>query len=158
METNFEDLLKDISARSEAIESCYEYMLAFAAKGVSGREGLGVNTELRHYMIAAVDALAGLAQSWSNVIEAANLQPAVRYQAFTPVLARDAADSHASLELVLAQPWISSLLIDNLNASLHLRAVLTDLFLIDEALQIQTIAANGGTATDHAGTPDTPAN
>ena len=36
------------------------------------------------------------------------------------------------MELVLAQPSISSQLIDNLNASIHFRALLTDLFLIDE--------------------------
>ena len=36
------------------------------------------------------------------------------------------------MELVLAQPAISSQLIDNLNASIHLRAVLTDLFLLSD--------------------------
>jgi hypothetical protein len=51
------------------------------------------------------------------------------------VLARDARDSLAAVELVLAQPAISSQLIDNLNASIHLRALLTDLFLIDEILK-----------------------
>jgi hypothetical protein len=30
---------------------------------------------------------------------------------------------------------ISSPLVDNLNASIHLRALLTDIFLIDEALK-----------------------
>jgi hypothetical protein len=33
----------------------------------------------------------------------------------------------------LAQRAIGSQLVDNLNASIHLRALLTDLFLIDEA-------------------------
>ena len=41
------------------------------------------------------------------------------------------------MKLVLAQPSISSQLIDNLNASIHLRALLTDLFLIDEILKSQ---------------------
>ena len=48
------------------------------------------------------------------------------------MLDRDAGDSLAAIELVLAQPALSSQLIDNLNASIHLRALLTDLFLIDE--------------------------
>ena len=51
------------------------------------------------------------------------------------MLARDARDSLAAVELVLAQPAISSQLIDNLNASIHVRALLTDLFLIDEILK-----------------------
>jgi hypothetical protein len=53
------------------------------------------------------------------------------------VLARDAQSSLAAIELVLAQPAISSQLIDNLNASLHLRALLTDLFLITEILELR---------------------
>ena len=53
------------------------------------------------------------------------------------MLERDAQDSLAALELVLAQPAISSQVIDNLNASIHLRALLTDLFLIDEILKTQ---------------------
>ena len=54
------------------------------------------------------------------------LEPAEKYQAFLAVLDRDAHDSLAAIELVLAQPAISSQLIDNLNASIHLRALLTD--------------------------------
>ncbi len=38
------------------------------------------------------------------------------------------------MRLVAAQPSISSQLIDNLNANVHLRALLTDLFLVDELL------------------------
>jgi len=48
------------------------------------------------------------------------------------VLERDASDALAAMELVLVQPSLSSQLIDNLNASIHVRALLTDLFLIDE--------------------------
>jgi len=51
------------------------------------------------------------------------------------VLQRDASNTLAALRLVMAQPSISSQLIDNLNASIHFRAVLTDLFLVDEALK-----------------------
>jgi len=35
----------------------------------------------------------------------------------------------------LAQQALSSQLIDNLNASIHIRALLTDIFLIDETLK-----------------------
>jgi hypothetical protein len=68
------------------------------------------------------------------------LEPAERYQTFFAVLARDARDSLAAIELVLAQPAISSQLIDNLNASIHLRALLTDLFLVSEVVRTQPAA------------------
>jgi hypothetical protein len=51
------------------------------------------------------------------------------------VLDRDSRDSLAAIQLVLSQPSISSQLIDNLNASIHLRALLTDLFLLGEVLK-----------------------
>lgn len=38
---------------------------------------------------------------------------------------------------MLAQPRISSQLINNLNASLHVRTLLTDIFLLDEILCLQ---------------------
>jgi hypothetical protein len=65
------------------------------------------------------------------------LEPADKYLAFFAVLDRDARDSLAAIELVLAQPAISSQLMDNLNASIHLRALLTDLFLVGEIVRKQ---------------------
>jgi len=35
---------------------------------------------------------------------------------------------------VLALPSIGSQVVDNLNATIHIRALLTDMFLVDEAL------------------------
>jgi hypothetical protein len=55
------------------------------------------------------------------------------------VIRRDAADALAAIELVLAQRSISSQVVDNLNASIHVRALLTDLFLIDEILKTPAV-------------------
>jgi len=49
---------------------------------------------------------------------------------------RDAGAAGAAVRLALTMPSISSQLIDNLNASIHVRALLTDVFLIDEALKL----------------------
>ena len=86
-------------------------------------------------------AMAGLAESCATAVKQERLEPAERYQAFFAVLDRDARDSLAAIELVLAQPAISSQLIDNLNASIHLRALLTDLFLLGEIANTQRRAA-----------------
>ena len=45
----------------------------------------------------------------------------------------------AAFRFVLAQPAIGSQIVDNLNASTHVRTLLTDLFLLDEALKISGI-------------------
>ena len=44
-------------------------------------------------------------------------------------------DHCAAIRLVLGQPGISSQMIDNLNASIHVRALLTDVFVVDEILK-----------------------
>jgi hypothetical protein len=75
-------------------------------------------------------------------------EPADKYMAFIAVLDRDSRDSLAAIELVLAQPAISSQLIDNLNASIHLRALLTDLFLLGEILRRQSKPAAEILASD----------
>jgi hypothetical protein len=125
-----------IQERGETIEECYEFMLAYAAQGIPGDEGSQAGSQVREFLSRAVHALDGLAESFRTVVEQAGLEPAEKYQAFLAVLDRDACDSLAALELVLAQPVIGSQLIDNLNASIHLRALLTDMFLVGEILRM----------------------
>ena len=131
----------DVSARCNAIEECYEFMLAYAGQGLSGKENSQASSQVREFLNRAVDSLSGLAESYARAVKEENLQPAERYLAFLTVLEKDALDSLASIHLVLAQATISSQLIDNLNASIHLRALLTDLFLIDEILKPQPLVA-----------------
>jgi hypothetical protein len=99
---------------------------------VSGEPGQPNAGALRTLLEKADAALVGLADAFGEVVEEANLQPAEAYANFLSVLDRDAKDSLAAIRLVLAQPAISSQLVDNLNASIHLRALLTDVFLVDE--------------------------
>ena|SRR3984957_15827133 len=132
---------EDVSARCSAIEECYEFMLAYAGQGLSGKENSQAGSQVRDFLNRAVEALSGLAEAYARAVRHENLQPAERYLAFLAVLEKDALDSLASIQLVLAQPTISSQLIDNLNASIHLRALLTDVFLIDEILKPQPVAA-----------------
>lgn len=56
---------------------------------------------------------------------------------FIDAVREDARKAGGAIALVLSCPAIGSLLIDNLNASVHLRALLTDLFLIEQALRAQ---------------------
>jgi len=125
-------MLVEICNRCEAVEECYEFMLAYAAQGLPSDRGSKSGGEVREFLKRAVRALTGLAEACAMAVKEEGLEPADKYLAFFAVLDRDARDSLAAIELVLAQPAISSQLIDNLNASIHLRALLTDLFLVSE--------------------------
>ena len=124
--------LKDRCAR---IEESYEFMLAFAAQGLRTEPGGGAGSQIRTTLGVCDKALTGLGGLFTKIARADNLQPASVYDGFIAMLERDANDAQASIRLVLAQPSISSQMIDNLNASIHLRALLTDLFLIDEIVR-----------------------
>src|SRR5271170_3725582 len=128
-------MLADICDRCEAVEECYEFLLAYAAQGLPSDQGSKSGGQVREFLHRAVKALTGLTETLAIAIKEDGLEPADKYAAFFAVLDRDARDSLAAIELVLAQPVISSQLIDNLNASIHLRALLTDLFLVDEILR-----------------------
>ena len=127
-------MLADILNRCEAVEECYEFMLAYAAQGLPSDQGSESGGQVREFLHRAVKALTGLSEACVLAVKEEGLEPADKYSAFLAVLDRDARDSLAAIELVLAQPAISSQLIDNLNASIHLRALLTDLFLAGEIL------------------------
>jgi hypothetical protein len=129
----------NLKTRCDAIEECYEFMLAYAAQGLADDASSQSGAQIREFLRRAVAALSGLAGTYAMAIAQEALEPAERYRAFIAVLDRDACNSLAAIELVLAQGTISSQLIDNLNASIHLRALLTDLFLLDEILKLQRI-------------------
>jgi hypothetical protein len=124
--------LKDRCAR---IEECYEFMLAYAAQGLRTEPGGGSGSQLRTFLTQCDKALTGLGDVFTEIVRVDNIQPVAAYDNFIAVLTRDASDAQAAIQLVLAQPSISSQLIDNLNASIHVRSLLTDLFLIDEIVR-----------------------
>jgi hypothetical protein len=140
-------MLAEIRNRCDAMEECYEFMLAYAAQGLPSDQGSESGGQVREFLHRAVKALTGLSETCVLAVKEEGLEPADKYLAFFAVLDRDAHDSLAAIELVVAQPAISSQLIDNLNASIHLRALLTDLFLVSEIL-----GKTSGPEADHVRT------
>jgi hypothetical protein len=131
---NLEDARIELNRRCDAIEECYEFMLAYAGQGLAGEDSGGKSAQIREYLTRCNDALTGLSGFLGGFVKTLDLD-ARPYAAFLQVIERDANDSQAAVQLVLAQPSISSQLVDNLNASIHIRALLTDLFLIDEVFK-----------------------
>jgi hypothetical protein len=125
----------ELKNRCGKIEECYEFMLAYAAQGLRTEPGGGGGSQIRTLLTKCDSALDGLGDVLAQIVRSEQLQPVEKYDAFIAVLNRDAGDARAAVGLVLAQPSISSQLVDNLNASIHLRALLTDLFLIDEVFK-----------------------
>jgi hypothetical protein len=135
----------EIDRLCDTVEDCYEFTLSYAAKGLATEEGSDLGRQLREKLAGATKAMRGLEEACAAAARELALAPAATYERFFAILARDAETSVAALELVLAQPVISSQLIDNLNASIHLRALLADLFLVTEIFSLRQAQANHAT-------------
>ena len=142
--------------RIDALEGGYEFFLSYAAKGYKGEPGMG-DGELRRCLDGMDRALDGLGPFLVVLVRERGLEPASAHDAFIEVLADDADRARRAIGLVRAQPGISSQVIDNLNGSLHLRALLTDLFLIDEILRPRASEGVPATALADEKPPPEPA-
>jgi len=141
----------EIQQHCETIEECYEFALSYAARGVSGENAGDAGKQIREYLTRAAVAMRGLEQSYAEAVRSGELAPAEKFEAFFPALQRDAQSAVAAVEIVLAQPVIGSQLIDNLNASMHLRALLADLFLVTEILEVRQAREKAAVAANGAG-------
>ncbi|HVY81157.1 MAG TPA: hypothetical protein VG994_09265 [Steroidobacteraceae bacterium] len=152
--------MSDLAERIDTIERGYEYLLAYAAQGRRDDSG----SEVRATLTAMHAALDGLEKLLGEAIgragreaggsretgagretgggrktdeprEAGGAYSTPDVAAFLEAITEDARKARGAIALVLSRPAISSLLVDNLNASIHLRALLTDVFLVDQALK-----------------------
>jgi hypothetical protein len=122
----------DLAARIEDIERGYEYLLAYAAQGRQQDAG----SEARQTLERMSGALTGFDAVLRAVLAGDGAGAADGVPAYVDAACHDAAVARGAIDLVLGRAVIPSLLVDNLNASVHLRALLTDVFLIEQALKV----------------------
>lgn len=132
-----------LQQRTDAIEEAYEYMLAYAARGRERDDPNDPEGDIRGFLQRARNALDGLIEAALAQVRALGADPDP-WRPYLEIVSADVRRSAATLTLVLAQPAISSALVDSLNASIHLRTLLTDVFLIDSVLEA------AGAALHHA--------
>ena len=122
----------DLKDRIDTIEEAYEYMLAYAAQGLE-RENESDSGGIRGFLSNAAKALEDIHQV-ALECAAALAGDADQWNAYLEILKTDAATAQILINFALMQPVLGSELIDNLNATSHVRALLTDVFLLDSAL------------------------
>lgn len=131
--------ITSVAQAIDAIEEAYEFMLAYAAQGREREDDdpMGV----RGYLERAVAGLQFLGKASATDMGAPAGAVSRATDAMLDVLRQDGAKAIAAINFVLAQKSIGSQIIENLNASIHIRALLTDVFLIDETLKDDTEVA-----------------
>ena len=123
---------RGLSARIGVIEEAYEFFLAYASQGLPTE-----SPQVREHLRKFDEALTGIGSFLLAQVGELGLD-AGAYRAFIGVIERDAGDAQAAILMVQAHRTVHSQIIDNLNANIHIRALLTDLFLIDEVLKSRT--------------------
>lgn len=124
-----------LRASINAIESGYEFMLAYAAQGWDVEQtGGGGGPSIRGYLEDMISGLETLADDFSAVIADEENARKDLFTAYNEVVRIDADKALKAISLIMSLPSIGSQLVDNLNASIHVRTLLTDIFLLDEAL------------------------
>ena len=121
----------NLEVRIDAIESCYEYMLAYAAQGKESDSKDGSSSDLRDFLLKMQKALNGLDLVVKDLFDSTSASS----DDFLLAFGQDIKVTQGLVSLLIEKDGISSQLIDNVNASIHLRALLTDLFIIDEILR-----------------------
>lgn len=114
-----------LDTQIDALEAAYEYLLEYAAQGREDKPAGAAPAE------KVVDHLSQLDQALAAIVELLDADIA-----FCAVVSDDISKTRKALALISTAPRISSELIDNLIASMHLKAVLTDLFLLSEMQRI----------------------
>lgn len=131
------DPIRNLDEAIDAVEAAYEFMLAYAAQGRRRDDddsGSGIRERLTR-AAEALDIIAGGGLDWTAVVAGAGAGGAD----FLKQAQLDAGRARAAIGFVLSRPTIGSQIIDNLNATSHMRTLLTDLFLLDEALKISGV-------------------
>ncbi len=118
-------------AAFDAIEEAYEFMLAYAAQGRKDEAadgGQGGESQIRQYLKrfrAALDDLRGAASPRLGGPEG---------DVYSQRFLADLDVMKSVLDLLMAQASISSDMIDNTNGLVAVRAFLTNVFFVDQAV------------------------
>lgn len=118
-----------LAGRIEVIERGYEFLLAYAAQGRQDDAGTEVRETLERMHLALTGMQGSLPAAFPKLSSESGVHD------FMETVEHDVRAARGAIALVLSRARVSSLLVDNLNASVHLRALLTDLFLIEQALK-----------------------
>lgn len=116
--------MNNIEDDIEVVESGYEFLLAYAAQGRPPQDESGMGPHPRPELEKMLQAMKNVMQTLAGT-----------QHDFEQVLLDDLRKASAAVSFVLAQKKIGSEIVDNLNASIHVRAVLTDFFLYSEVFR-----------------------
>src|SRR5262245_10356423 len=90
--------LAEFSARCDAIEEAYEFMLAYAAQGLSSEHGSASGNQIREFLRNCDAALAGFVEAARQCVRRLDIGSQAPYDAFITVIERDVESAQAAVQ------------------------------------------------------------
>ncbi len=112
----------------DVVEEAYEFMLAYAAQGRKREAEDESISRIRQYLTRFTGALDDMEQAAPSVFRSDAGHP------FRDRFLGDIAVTRSVVMLLLERPSITSDMVDNTNGLVAVRALLTDLFFVDQAV------------------------
>lgn len=112
----------------DTVEEAYEFMLAYAAQGRKRESDEGGTSKIRDYLNRFAAALQAIEATAPEVLDG------TAAGAFRDRFLSDMGVMQSAIAILLEQSSISSDMVDNTNGLIAVRAFLTDLFFIDQAV------------------------
>jgi hypothetical protein len=112
----------------DVVEEAYEFMLAYAAQGRKREAEDESISRIRQYLTRFTGALDDMEQAAPVILATEAGHP------FRDRFLGDIAVTRSVIMLLLERPSITSDMVDNTNGLIAVRALLTDLFFVDQAV------------------------
>lgn len=122
----------ELRAEIERAEEAYEFLIAYAGKGVDRTQPAGTTDEVRDYLDQLSEAMADGHAAAEAVPEENDIDGESAYASFLETLDEEIAEARTVIELVAAQDAITSTQVDDMNGMSVFQSVMMKFFLLDD--------------------------
>lgn len=124
--------VRELQAHIESAEEAYEFLISYAGKGLDHEQPAGMSEEVRGYVRQLDEAFAGAHAAALAITDEHDLEGETHYRAMLDRLADEIDEAREVLQLLAAQPVITSAQVDDVNGMSVFQSVVMKLFFLDE--------------------------
>jgi len=127
-----EDSVVELGGHIEAAEEAYEYLIAYAGRGLDRAQPPGSSYEVRDYLEQLDAALEAGHAAATAVPDEHDLDGEAHYRAALERMAEEVEEARTIVQLIAAQDVITSAQVDDMNGMSVFQSVMMKFFFLDE--------------------------
>lgn len=122
----------ELQAHVEAAEEAYEFLIAYAGRGLDRNQPPGTTDEVRETLEKLDAAMAEGHGAAMSVADGYDLAGEEHYRGMLATMGEEVAEARTIVSLIAAQEAITSAQIDNMNGMAVFQSVMMKFFFLDE--------------------------